>query len=173
MERGIEVVEIKQKLTKQQFIEMFLLFMRQRTAAKLLQGFGFFAIGISVIIYWLDKETLINFFNIWGVIMIIGLRLGYYLHAHKVYKGEPTYQEMGIYSFDLDGFTMKGDSYFAERKWSDVHKVKEFDGWYFIYLNTQSFIGIDKQQLSEDTLKCLHGLFSKLSEVKTKLIHIS
>ena len=173
MERGIELIEVRQKLTKQQFIEMFLLFMRQRTAAKILQGVGFFAIGISFILYWLDKETLINVFNIWGVIMIIGLRLGYYLHAQKAYKGESTYQEMGIYSFDLDGFTMKGDSYYAERKWSNVHKVKEFDSWYIVYLNPQSFIGINKQQLSADTLKSLHGLFSNLSEVKTKLIYIS
>ena len=108
MERGIEVIEVQQKLTKQQFIEMFLLFMKQRIVAKLLQGFGFFAIGISFVLYWLDKETLINFFNIWGVIMILGLRLGYYFQAQKAYSNEPAYQESGTYSFDLAGLVVQG-----------------------------------------------------------------
>ncbi|RZJ31509.1 MAG: YcxB family protein [Flavobacterium sp.] len=76
--------------------------------------------------------------------------------------------ERQVFTFNAEGFSVKGESYHTEFFWRDIRKIKETKSWFLIYTHKLAAQPIRKQTLSDADYTGLKKLFASLP-VKQKL----
>lgn len=151
-------MNIKTKLTQQDFINGNFVLLYSKTSTKIITGIGIFMLLLSVTLMILTPENF-SVTQIIGPLVVIGaLPLFIYLNAKKNYATNQRISESMEYTFDKDFLNIKGESFTTQLTWAKLYKVAQTKNWVFIWHNRQSANCIPKRDIWDEQIEELKVL---------------
>ncbi len=142
-------MKVTTRIREKEYVKLLVGRAYHKPLLRLIVGVGvamaFWIIGYHMGLSFLPKPQYFQYTTL--VLIMIAQPVGIVLTTRKTYRTSGHLQEQVEMEFTPEQIRLRGESYYTELTWANVHKVVELPNWFMIHHNSLTAILLPKRSL--------------------------